>query len=97
MRAAIAESKRKITVNVPRVRTAHAWLVSNNVGFEDDILGDIDVDANQVLQNVLTVTGNGEEGRMIPKTDLSMFPKCLINRLGEWTPVHIFMTRPSQR
>jgi hypothetical protein len=66
VRAAIAESKRKITINVPRVRTAHAWLVSNNVGFEDDTLGDIDVDANQVLQNVLTVTGQGEEGRVIP-------------------------------
>lgn len=65
VRAAIAESKRKITINVPRVRTAHAWLVSNNAGFDDDVLGDIDVDANQVLQNVLTVTGHGKEERLL--------------------------------
>ena len=28
---------------------------------ENDVLGDVDVDADHVLQNVLTVTGHGRE------------------------------------
>ena len=85
VRAAIAESKRKITINVPRVRTAHAWLVSNNVGFENDVLGDVDADADHVLQNVLTVTGHGRECAGMTSMPLWFFlPEVVIHQsMGE--------------